>query len=88
MNLFPLFVSLLSGSVGANFVGLLLRKLSLGYLGNSFVGLIGGAIGHFVAEAEVLPAASETASAMVSGGACGAVLLAITGLIRNLVSKK
>ena len=41
----PLIIQLLSGAVGGNLAGALFKKLSLGTLWNSVVGILGGGLG-------------------------------------------
>lgn len=45
MNLLPLIIELVSGAVGGNIAGGLLKNLSLGPVGNSIAGIVGGGIG-------------------------------------------
>ncbi len=44
-SLLPLIIQLLSGAVGGNIVGKLFSNLSLGAVGNSIAGILGGGIG-------------------------------------------
>ena len=44
-NLLPLIVQLLSGALGGNVAGSLMKNLSMGTLLNSVVGILGGGIG-------------------------------------------
>ena len=41
----PLIIQLVSGAVGGNLAGSLMKKFSLGTLGNSIVGILGGGLG-------------------------------------------
>ena len=43
--LVSLIIQLISGAVGGNIVGMLLKDLDLGPVGNSIAGIIGGGIG-------------------------------------------
>ena len=45
MNLFPLFVGIFSGGAGAVLVGAVRARLDFGFTCNSFIGLLGGAVG-------------------------------------------
>ena len=45
MNLLPLIIELVSGAVGGNVAGGLLKNLSLGPVGNSIAGIVGGGVG-------------------------------------------
>src|SRR5262245_25075437 len=86
---------LLSGVAGGNLAGVLFGGVSLGTLGNSIVGLIGGALGGYLlgnwADGVGAAAAAGTGvemgslvSNLVSGGAGGILLTAIIGVIRNM----
>ena len=44
----PIIIQLISGAVGGNAAGALLKKLSLGTIGNSIAGIIGGGLGGYV----------------------------------------
>jgi hypothetical protein len=91
-SLIPVIIQLISGAVGGNIVGALLKKLSLGPVGNSLVGIIGGGIGG-----QILSAAGDSAGGaggiggilgdIGSGGVGGAVLLAVIGLLKKLFAK-
>jgi len=41
----PLLIQLVSGALGGNVAGKLLKNMSLGTLGNSIVGILGGGLG-------------------------------------------
>ena len=45
MNLIALIIQLVSGAVGGNVAGALMKKYSLGTLLNSIAGIVGGGIG-------------------------------------------
>jgi hypothetical protein len=42
MDIVPLIIQLVSGAVGGNVAGGLLKNLNLGTLGNSIAGILGG----------------------------------------------
>ena len=44
-GILPLIIQLVSGAVGGNLAGALMKKFSLGTLLNSVVGILGGGIG-------------------------------------------
>ncbi len=81
-----LIISLLSGAVGGNIAGALLKKFSLGTLWNSVVGILGGGLG-----AQLLGMLNIDASGIIgnigSSGVGGAVLMVIVGLIKSAMSK-
>lgn len=86
-------ISLLSGALGGNLAGSLLKKYSLGTLWNSVVGILGGGMGSVILSAispELGSAAAsdsmDVASILASvagGGVGGGVLLAVIGIIKN-----
>jgi uncharacterized membrane protein YeaQ/YmgE (transglycosylase-associated protein family) len=41
----PIIISLISGGVGGNIAGALMKKFNLGPIGNSIAGIVGGGIG-------------------------------------------
>jgi uncharacterized membrane protein YeaQ/YmgE (transglycosylase-associated protein family) len=41
----PLIIQLISGAVGGNIAGAILKNLNLGPIGNSIAGIVGGGIG-------------------------------------------
>lgn len=98
-NLLPLIVQLVSGAVGGNVAGSLLKNLSLGKLGNSIVGILGGGIGgKLLSMAGIGAAAAAGAdaggmdlmgivSSIAGGGVGGGVLLAIVGMIKKAMNK-
>ena len=45
MDIISLNVSLISGAAGGNILGALIKKISLGVLGKSIAGILGGGIG-------------------------------------------
>ncbi len=81
-----LIISLLSGAVGGNIAGALLKKFSLGTLWNSVVGILGGGLG-----AQLLGMLNIDISGIIgniaSSGVGGAVLMVIVGLIKSAMSK-
>jgi len=44
-TLLPLIIQLVSGALGGNVAGSLLKNFSLGTLGNSIAGIVGGGLG-------------------------------------------
>lgn len=94
MDIVTLIVQLLSGAVGGNVAGGLMKNLSLGTLGNSLAGIVGGGLGGQILTALFnMPTAELGLDPMtiltqvLSGGAGGGVMLAIIGVIRNMMAK-
>jgi uncharacterized membrane protein YeaQ/YmgE (transglycosylase-associated protein family) len=85
-TLVQLIINVISGGVGGNIAGAILKKYSLGPLGNTIVGLIGGGLGG-----QLLSAIGGQPGGMVGdiagSAAGGGALMAIIGLIKNAMSK-
>jgi len=89
-----LIISLISGAVGGNVAGGVMKKFDLGMLGNSVAGLVGGGIGGQIlgllgaggADAGGMDIASIIGQ-VASGGVGGGVLLAVVGMIKGAMNK-
>ena len=100
MDIASLVIQLVSGAAGGNIAGAALKKASLGTVGNSLVGILGGGLGGQLlgmlgiggVDAGVAPASAMDIGSIVTsvagGGAGGGVLLAIVGMIRQQMGKK
>lgn len=98
MNMLPLIIELISGAVGGNIAGGLLKNLSLGPVGNSIAGIVGGGIGGQLLSM-IVPALQGAASGggldigsivgqVAGGGVGGAIVMIIVGLIKQAMSGK
>ena len=94
MNIVSLIVQLISGAVGDNVAGAAMKQNSLGPIGNSIAGIVGGGLGGTILQA-VMGAASggsmdlgTIVSNIAGGGIGGAMLMAVIGLIKNAMAKK
>lgn len=98
MNIGALIIQLISGAIGGNVAGGLLKKFSLGTAGNSILGILGGGLGGQLLAALGVSAAgagvdagsldiASIVSSIASGGVGGGVLMAIVGLIRGQMKK-
>lgn len=98
MDIVGLIIQLVSGAAGGNIAGALLEKFSLGTVGNSIVGILGGGLGGQllgmlgVGGAAAGAAASgldigSIVSSVAGGGVGGGVLMAIVGFVRQAMSK-
>ena len=97
MDFTSLAIQLISGAVGGNVAGAALKKMSLGTVGNSIVGILGGGLGGQIlgmlgmGGAEAAAGSLDMSSILTSvagGGAGGGVLMAIIGVVRQMMSKK
>jgi hypothetical protein len=95
MDIVSLIVQLISGAVGGNIAGAALKNMSLGPVGNSIVGILGGGLGGQLLSMLAGGAAAggggldmaSIISSVAGGGVGGGVLMAIVGLIRQSMSK-
>jgi uncharacterized membrane protein YeaQ/YmgE (transglycosylase-associated protein family) len=91
-----LIIQLISGAVGGNVAGSLMKNASLGPVLNSVVGILGGGLGGQLlamlgvggAEAAGSLDIASIITQVAGGGVGGAVLLAIVGLIKNAMAKQ
>lgn len=89
-----LIISLISGAIGGNVAGGLLKKLDQGTLINSLAGIVGGGLGGQIlgmlgagGMAEGGMDIAGILSQVASGGVGGGVLLAIVGMVRKAMAK-
>ncbi|WP_024768543.1 MULTISPECIES: hypothetical protein [Aquimarina] len=88
----PLIIQLISGAVGGNIAGSLLKNASLGKVGNSILGILGGGLGGYLLSYLGIGTSggmdlSGILGSIAGGGVGGGVLMAIIGLIKNAISK-
>jgi len=94
MEIVPLLIQLVSGAVGGNLAGSLMKNFSLGTLWNSVVGIVGGGLGGRLFS--LLKVALSGSGSMdlgsivgdiAGGGVGGGVLMAIVGAIKKAMAK-
>ena len=94
----PLIIQLISGAVGGNVAGKLLKGSSLGTLWNSVAGILGGGLGGTVlgmlglggAEAAAASSGLDISSILGSvagGGVGGGIVMAVIGMIKKAMAK-
>jgi uncharacterized membrane protein YeaQ/YmgE (transglycosylase-associated protein family) len=94
MNIVSLIIQLISGAVGGNVAGAAMKQNSLGPIGNSIAGIVGGGLGGTILQAVMGAAGSGSmdlgtiVSNIAGGGIGGAILMAVIGLIKNQMAKK
>jgi len=74
--------------VGGNIAGALLKKFSLGPIGNTIVGLIGGGLGEQLLGSTGLLQSSGMIGDIGGSAVGGAILMAIVGAIKNAMASK
>jgi uncharacterized membrane protein YeaQ/YmgE (transglycosylase-associated protein family) len=95
MDFLGLAVNAVSGLIGGNILGAAWKEKSLGALGNSIAGLVGGAAGAYIMQAVGLLQSVGLADMSVasllgsvgSAGVGGAILTAIIGMIKKSMTK-
>lgn len=101
MDIVSLLISLVSGAISGNVAGAAAPDKSLGTVGNSISGLIGGGLGGYLLQALGIlahaTASPETAASNLdissilanvgSSGVGGALITVIAGLIKNYTQK-
>ena len=97
MDTTSLIVQLISGAVGGNIAGALMKKFSLGTVGNSIVGILGGALGGQLLGMIGAGGAGAAAAGsgdmgsilqnVLAGGAGGGALMAIIGVVKGMMAK-
>lgn len=96
MDLVSLLVPLVSGAAGGNMAGSLLKSSSLGVLGNSLAGIVGGGLGgqilnnalgvtHVAATSGI--DVGTIVSQMASGGVGGGAMMMTVGVLQSLLSR-
>ena len=94
MNIVPLLISLVTGAIGGNAAGSVLKKFSLGTLGNSLAGILGGGLGGTILQQLGMNAApsgsldlSSIIGSLASGGVGGGAVVAVIGMIKKAMAK-
>ena len=93
-----LIIGLISGAVGGNAAGGLLKNLNQGTLINSISGIVGGGLGGTILSMMGAGGMADAAasggidigsivSQVAGGGVGGGVVLAIVGVVRNMMNK-
>ncbi|MDW3645896.1 MAG: hypothetical protein R8P61_02410 [Bacteroidia bacterium] len=90
-SLLPLIIQLISGAAGGNLAGSLMKNLSLGTLGNSIAGILGGGLGGQVLNMFMdMPAGSMDVAGILGsvagGGVGGGIVMAVIGLIKKAMA--
>jgi len=96
MNIISLIIQVISGAVGGNVAGAAMKENSLGTVGNSIAGIVGGGLGGTILQMVLGTAAAgggsmdltSILSNVAGGGVGGAILMAVIGIIKNQMAKK
>jgi len=95
MNIVSLLVTLVSGAIGGNAAGAAMPEKSLGPIGNSLAGLLGGGLGAGVLQVFGVMASGGSGvdfgsviSDIAGGGVGGGIAMAVIGAIRSAMNQK
>ena len=83
-GLMPLIYQFITGAVGGNVIGAMLKNYSLGVVGNSIAGIVGGGLGGQLVGGML---GGGLGGELIAAGAGGGVLMVIVGLIKSAMSK-
>ena len=95
-NMEQLIIQLVSGAIGGNVAGGLLKNQSLGTLGNSIAGIVGGGLGGQLLSGVMSSGATDAAAGLdlgaivgqiASGGVGGGVVMVLAGVVKNMMAK-
>lgn len=91
MDWVALIIQLVSGAVGGNVAGAVLKKIDLGTLWNSIAGIVGGGLGGQVLAASGVATSggmdiAGIISQIAAGGIGGGVLMVIVGIVRKAMA--
>ena len=83
-------ISLITGAVGGNVAGAVFRNLSLGPLGNTIAGVVGGGAGAEILNLVLGSGAGggTVVGNVLSSGVGSVVVMLIVGLIKSVMVKK
>jgi hypothetical protein len=94
MDTVSLVISLLSGAVGGNVAGAALKDQSLGTVGNSLAGILGGGAGSLILQALGVATAGgggldlgAVLGNIASGGVGGGLLMVVIGILKGALAK-
>jgi len=95
MDMTSLIINLISGAVGGNAAGAAMPDKSLGTLGNSLAGIVGGGLGGSILQA-LIPALAQSGGTdlgsiigeIAGGGVGGGLLMVIIALVKNVLATK
>lgn len=83
-------ISLITGAVGGNIAGAIFKNLSLGPIGNTLAGVVGGGAGMEILNAVMGAGAGggSVAGNIAGSGVGSVVVMLIVGFIKNAMAKK
>ncbi len=77
-------INIICGAVGGNVVGAVLRQFSLGPIGNTIAGVVGGGLGGQIVGGAM---GSGLLGSILGSGVGGGVLMVVVGLIKKMMAR-
>jgi uncharacterized membrane protein YeaQ/YmgE (transglycosylase-associated protein family) len=87
MDITSLLIQLVSGAVGGNVGGAVLKNLSLGPVGNSIAGILGAPLGAALLSQLGMGGGGGALASVGSGGVGGIILMLVVGFIKKSMAK-
>lgn len=96
MDIVSLAVQLISGALGGNIAGTLLKSMNLGTVGNALAGIVGGSVGGQMLNSALGVSKVAASSGMdvgtvlsqiAGGGVGGGILMVVIGLLQRSFAK-
>jgi len=93
-GIIAIILQLASGAIGGNVAGSLKKDISLGTVGNSIVGILGGGLGGQllgmmgIGTSDGSMEIGSIVGSIAGGGVGGGMLMAIIGVIKQAMAKK
>jgi len=84
VDITSLIIQLVTGAVGGNVIGALVKKFSLGFLGNTVAGVVGGGLGGSLLGGAL---GGGMVGQVGSAAAGGGILMVIVGLVKSMMAK-
>ncbi len=98
MEILPLITVLISGAIGGNLAGSFMPKVSLGKVGNTIAGIVGGGLGGYLFDmvgmsGTGVPGSGATdfrniITTFLAGALSGGAVMLIIGYLIQMMSKK
>ncbi len=91
-----IIIQLILGAIGGNGAGAVFKNQSLGTLGNTIAGVVGGGLGGQIlgslmnspAAADAMATGGNMVTNIAGGGIGGAVLMIIVGVLKGMMNKQ
>lgn len=89
-----LIIQLIGGAIGGNAAGAAMKERSLGTLGNSLAGIVGGGLGGQILNAVLGMGGGggldigSIISSLAGGGVGGGIVMLVVGVLKNMMASR